>query len=107
MVFGLHYEDWNRKRIKAIIDYYGVPFFKDKKILDLGCGHGDVAGAFSRLGANVTCVDARQENLNILKTKYPELNILKVNLEHEWPFNSKYDIVFSLALTCHLTDYSA
>ena len=37
-------------------------------ILDIGCGGGLLSEPISRLGANVTGIDASQKNINIAKT---------------------------------------
>jgi len=104
-MFDAKYDDWNHKRIKAIIDHYGPKFFFKKKILDLGCGQGEIAAAFSRLGADITCVDARQENLDSLKKKFPHIKTICCDLETSWPSNEDYDMVFSLGVLCHLKNY--
>lgn len=105
-MFNEVYSDWNHKRSKAIIDHYGYTFFHGKKILDLGAGHGDIAAALVRLGADVLCVDARQDNLDVIAKKHPFLRTMKLDLNHEWPFaTNQFDIVLSLGLLCHLKNY--
>ena len=42
--------------------------FKKLKILDIGCGGGLLSEPMRRLGAEVTGIDASQENINIAKT---------------------------------------
>jgi SAM-dependent methyltransferase len=105
-MFDRHYIDWNFKRIKAIIDHFGHTAFTDKTVLDLGCGHSDIGGALSRLGARVIAVDARAEHLAVAKRKYPHITTLCVDLDQKWPFESqKFDYVLNLGLICHLTNY--
>jgi hypothetical protein len=102
----LHYEEWNHNRIKAIIDHYGHKFFYYKKILDLGSYHGDIAAAFVRLGADVLCVDVREDNLKEINKKHKHLKTMRVDLDHDWPFiGQKFDFIFSLDLLCHLKNY--
>ncbi len=102
------YLEWNQKRIKGIIDFYGHKFMYYKKILDLGCGHGDIGGAMYRLGADILAVDARQEHLQMAGKKFPGLKTLKADLDREWPFpNKKFDVILDLGLLCHLRDYEA
>ncbi|MCZ2224453.1 MAG: methyltransferase domain-containing protein [Chitinophagales bacterium] len=102
-MWGDNYSEWNNKKIKAILDFYGHKFFYMKKILDVGAGHGDIGGFFSRLGAEVTSVDARQEHLKLIVKKYPNIKIIKSDLDGEWIFNGKpYDIIFDLGVLCHL-----
>lgn len=104
-MFNETYSGWNHSRIKSIIDHYGHHFFFGKKILDLGAGQGEIGAALARLGADVYCVDARQANLDYIKKRHPYLKIVKADLEIEWPFSHKFDIVLSIGLLCHLKNY--
>jgi len=105
-MFDGKYFEWNQKRIKCIVDFYGHKFFHLKKVLDLGCGYGDLGGVLYRLGADVTAVDVRQEHLKIVSKKFSGIKIIKANLDGEWPFiNQKFDLVLSLGLLCHLGNY--
>ena len=105
-MFNGPYVEWNQKRIKAIVEYYGHQFFLKKKILDLGCGHGDISGVLHRLGADVTAVDARQEHLKIVSKKYSGVKITRADLDQPWPFHGKvFDLTLDLALLCHLNNF--
>jgi len=70
----------------------------------LGCGHGDVGAAFHRLGAEVTCVDARNEHLKITAKKYPGIKTVNVDLDKEWKFNN-FDVILDLGVICHLRNF--
>ena len=105
-MFDGKYLEWNQKRIKAIIEHYGVDFFRGKKVLDLGCGHGDIGAALFRLGAEVTSVDAREDHLKIISKKHPHLKLMQLDLDREYPFgHQKFDLILDLGLLCHLKDY--
>jgi glycosyltransferase involved in cell wall biosynthesis/SAM-dependent methyltransferase len=97
------YQDWVHKRNKFIIDHFGMPFFRNKTVLDLGCGYGDIGASLWRLGADVLCVDARDSNINIGSKKYPGLKFKQINLDTEWNFN-KFDIILDIGLLCHLVN---
>lgn len=103
--FKGHYIQWMNKRINAIINYFGKAFFSGKSILELGCGFGDIGAIFSKLGANITCSDGRQEHLEILKSKYPNINTVQYDLDREWPFNEKFDIIIHMGVLYHIKDY--
>jgi len=106
MAFDGHYLDWNQKRIKGIIEFYGHKFFYFKKVLDLGCGHADIAGALYRLGADTTAVDARQDHLKVVGKKFPGIKTIRADLDASWPFaNRNYDLIIDLGLICHLNDF--
>lgn len=105
-MFDGKYFEWNQKRIKAIIDYYGYKFFYEKKVADLGCGYADISGSLYRLGAAVTAVDARQEHLKIVTKKYSGIKTIKANLDGQWPFyGQKFDLILDLGLICHLSSF--
>jgi SAM-dependent methyltransferase len=105
-LFAGDYIDWNHKKIKFIIEKISHNAFFEKQVLDLGSGYGDVASAFSRLGADVLCVDARQEHLNLLTKKHPHLKTVNANLDKNWPFkNRRFNFVLSLGILCHLKNF--
>jgi SAM-dependent methyltransferase len=105
-MFDGKYLDWNQKRIKGIIDFYGHQFFVHKKVLDLGCGYADISGAIHRLGSDITAVDARQEHLQVASKKYPGIKTVKADLDRGWPFRGQnFDLILDLDLICHLNNY--
>lgn len=106
MSFDSKYLEWNQKRIKGIVDFYGHKFFYYKKILDLGCGQADISGVLHRLGADITAVDGRQEHLKNALKKFPGIKTIKSDLDSEWAFKGKhFDLVLDLDLLCHLNNY--
>lgn len=103
-MFDGKYFDWNSKRIKGIVDYFGYKFFYNKKVADLGCGHGDLSGVLYRLGSDITAVDVRQDHLKVVSKKFPGIKVVRANLEGPWPFHgTKFDMILDLGLICHLT----
>ena len=57
-------------------------------ILDIGCGGGLISEPMSRLGANVTGIDASEKNINIAKL-HSKKNGLKINYLNTSPENLK------------------
>jgi hypothetical protein len=102
--FANHYNEWRTKRLDAIIEHYGEGFFKGKSLLELGCGHGDIGAFFSKFGAEVTCSDARWEHLDVVKSKHPQVKVQLANLENEWPFEGKFDIIINFGVIYHLSN---
>lgn len=105
-VFSGIYNDWNRIRTKAILDFYGQKFFYRKRVADLGAGHGDIGGTLHRFGSDITAVDCRPEHLHIIKKKFSQIETVRADLDHIWPLgNKKYDLILDLDVMCHLLDY--
>src|ERR1039457_5041136 len=100
------YIDWNQKKIKTIIDIYGEKFFKNKKILDLGCGHCDISNVFKNLGASITAVDAKNAHLKTVSKKFSDIKTVLADLDKEWPFvEEKFDVILDLSLMSCLSNY--
>jgi SAM-dependent methyltransferase len=57
-----------------------IPLQAGQRILDLGCGVGQVAARFHRLGAQVIGVDGNEELLEAARTRYPEVRFEKLDL---------------------------
>ncbi|MBO1003012.1 class I SAM-dependent methyltransferase [Pseudogracilibacillus auburnensis] len=67
-----------------------------EKILDLGCGTGDLTNEILTLGADVTGIDASKEMIENARAKYPSISFAVENAEN-FRTNEKYDAVFSNA----------
>jgi SAM-dependent methyltransferase len=105
-MFAGPYLEWNQKRIKKIVDFYGPKFFFLKKILDAGAGQADISITLQRLGADVTAVDARQAHLKTINKKFHGIKTIQADLDSNWPFNNKkFDIVLDLGLIQCLQNY--
>lgn len=107
-MFDGKYFDWNQKKVKGILDFYGHQFMAHKKILDLGCGYADISGPMYRLGADVTAADARQEHLKVVSKRYPGIKTVKVDLDKEWSFyRQSFDLILDLSLLCHIENFES
>ena len=82
-------------------------FLEGLSILDIGCGGGLISEPMSRLGANVTGIDASEKNIRtaILHSKK---NGLKINYVNSSPENlsisQKFDIILNLEIVEHVDD---
>lgn len=74
-----------------------------KRVLDVGCGVGHLAQFFVRQGCDVSCLDARPENVARLKALYPDLKAQVFDLERDSPSElGTFEIVFAFGLLYHL-----
>ena len=80
---------------------------KNLKILDIGCGGGLISEPMTRLGADVTGIDASEKNIKIA-TLHSIKNNLKINYLNKSPEQMKereeFDIILNLEIVEHVDD---
>jgi len=105
---------FNPIRIEHILDI-ALNFFrinknkelplKNLKILDIGCGGGLISEPMSRLGAEVTGIDASDKNIQVAKL-HAEKNNLKIRYLNTVPENldqqNQFDIILNLEVVEHV-----
>ncbi|MBD1381821.1 class I SAM-dependent methyltransferase [Metabacillus arenae] len=69
---------------------------RGEKILDLGCGTGDLSYEISKSGAIVTGIDSSDEMIKKACEKYPQIPFI-IDDGETFRTNEKYDAVFSNA----------
>jgi 2-polyprenyl-6-hydroxyphenyl methylase/3-demethylubiquinone-9 3-methyltransferase len=78
---------------------------KNLKILDIGCGGGLISEPMSRLGAEVTGIDASSKNIQVAKL-HAKKNNLKINYLCTVPENlnrqNEFDIILNLEVVEHV-----
>jgi len=76
-------------------------------ILDIGCGGGLLSEPMTRLGANVTGIDASIKNINIAKL-HAKKNNLKINYLCSSPeklkIQKKFDVILNMEIVEHVED---
>jgi SAM-dependent methyltransferase len=88
---------------------YVMEAAREERILDLGCGDGDLAFFFESLGYDVTCVDhpaSNQNDMQGLRALHRELGsaltVREIDVDSEFPLDGKYGLTFCLGLLYHL-----
>ena len=106
---------FNPERIKYIRDNTVKHFkltnkdkpFKNLNILDIGCGGGLLSEPMSRLGGNVTGIDASEKNIISAKV-HAKQNNLNINYFCNSPENfkssKKFDLVLNMEIVEHVED---
>ena len=78
---------------------------KNLEILDIGCGGGLISEPMSRLGANVTGIDAAEKNIRVASL-HSKKNDLKINYLNKSPEQlkekEKFDIILNLEIVEHV-----
>ena len=76
-------------------------------ILDIGCGGGLLSEPMSRMGANVTGIDASDKNIKIAKL-HSKKNKLKINYLCSSPeklkISKKFDVILNMEIVEHVED---
>jgi SAM-dependent methyltransferase len=104
-LFDPSYEDWRMRRFNKLLEVYGIDFFIGKKILEVGCGHGDIGAFFADLGSDVLCLDGRPQNINFAKLKHRKVKNIKFaqfNLENDFSQFGRFDLIINFGLIYHL-----
>lgn len=100
-----YHPEWQTNRMDFILSKFPEGFFKDKKILELGTYNGYIGAYFQSLGADVLSVDGRQENIDEINLNFPDLKVIKKDLDcPEWDFG-KFDIIINFGLFYHLEKF--
>jgi SAM-dependent methyltransferase len=109
-LFHPSYDLWRAARINKLLELYGVEWFAGKRVLELGCGHADLGALLAEVGAQVTSVDGRAENVVLGKLKHrniPNLTIVHADLEQDFPALGRFDLMIHFGLLYHLSDVDA
>jgi SAM-dependent methyltransferase len=104
--FQHHYVHWRKVRIDKIEQIFGKEFFKDKTVLELACGYGDIGKYFKEnLQSNVTFAEGREEHFPYIRGNIPGCNILHINQENHWELETKYDVIIHFGVMYHLDNW--
>lgn len=104
-IFGGFYNQWRLVRVWKLEQIFGVDWFKGKKILELGCGYGNVGLYLKSIGADVTFVDARQEFLDVVLKKCPDAKVIKIDQDEKWDLKQKFDLVIHWGITYNIKNW--
>jgi len=98
-------DSWNAKLYDAkhsFVSLYGESLIgllapqKGEKILDLGCGTGDLAKQLSAYGSEITGIDQSEKMIEQARSKYPTIKFI-VQDATKLSFHHEFDAVFSNA----------
>jgi trans-aconitate methyltransferase len=76
---------------------------RGERILDLGCGTGELMAVIAESGANVTGIDMSEDMIASARARLPDAD-LRVMDAHALPFDGEFDAVFSNAALHWMTD---
>jgi len=96
-----HYQRHNQRRLEHLASL-GLPI-AGYSVLEVGAGIGDHTSFFIDRGCKIVTSDGRQENIKILQSRYPDIKVIYLDLDHPpEKFNELFDIVYCFGLLYHL-----
>lgn len=100
-MFDTHYVNWRISRMNGIRKYLDTDLLKGKSLVELGCGYADIGNEFSKLGCKVSSWDARQEHLNIVNNKYPDIQTQVFDCDKD-TIKNKFDFILHWGVLYHI-----
>lgn len=81
---------------KSLINF--IPLNNNQKILDLGCGTGDLTNEIkTKLSCSIIGCDYSSEMISMAKEKYKDIEFLVCDASN-LPFENEFDVIFSNAV---------
>lgn len=102
--FAGHYIGWREARINKIIKLFGEEYFKNKTLLELGCGFGDIGLFFQSLGADVLLSDGRKKHLEIVR-KLNNVATICIDQDELWNLRKRFDVILHMGVLYHLENW--
>lgn len=108
-LFVGHYIEWREKRIRKMEEVMGgKEWFRDKRILEMGCGWGDIGLHFKELGANVVFCDARKEHIEKVKIRSKSVKTITHVIDQDAPWEipqKNFDLIIHSGVLYHLYNW--
>ena len=98
---GWHYLRHNQRRLEHLASL-GLPL-SGRTVLEVGAGIGDHTSFFLDRGCTVITTEGREENLVLLRQRYPELSARVLDLDDPDPeFTDTAEVVYCYGTIYHL-----
>jgi SAM-dependent methyltransferase len=105
-VEAFHNSDYLRhnQRRQEHLASLGLPL-AGRSVLELGAGIGDHSSFFLDRGCDMTISEARGENVEILRDRFPDQEVLAIDVENPAPGLSRsWDVVYAYGLLYHVSE---
>jgi len=94
---------WNMARVAQLERALGKDWFPGKRVLDVGCGHGNNGRLIAQLGAEVVFTDGRQFFVDFMRDDGFEAYL--IDHDFEWTVPGHFDLVVHWGLLYHLNNW--
>jgi hypothetical protein len=102
--FEDHYVLWRCSRLAGLEKYFDVSILENKTVLELGCGYADLGAYFKdNYKCNITVSDARQEHLDIVAQRRPDLTSLIFDCDKD-KLSVKYNTILHWGVLYHISN---
>jgi hypothetical protein len=98
---SFEYRRHNQRRQEHLASL-GLPL-DGKTVLEVGAGIGDHTSFFIDRGCDVTTTDGRPENVDLLRRRYPTLDVQLLDLDPPATDPGSVDVVYCYGLLYHLS----
>lgn len=93
------------RRMRNLQAHFDIQSLGGLRILETGCGTGQLGEVFARAGCRVVSIDAREEFISILRKRYPDRQVAVMDLDHWDPAPlGRFDAVLCFGVLYHLAD---
>ena len=105
-----YFEEVSYRRYKVephIIDFAEFAKYKNKKVLEIGCGIGTDAQKFAEYGAIYHGIDLTESAIDIAKKRFDVFNLtgsFEVQNIEKYTSIDKYDLIYSFGVLHHTPD---
>ncbi len=96
-----YYLRHNQRRLEHLASL-GLPL-AGATVLEVAAGIGDHTSFFLDRGCHVVSTEGRPENLAILRSRYPGLNVRHLDLDHPVDLGRTFDVVYCYGCLYHLS----
>ena len=102
------YVEARANRLRNLFCALGDRSFNEMRILEVGCGLGDLGEAFVARGSTVVSIDARPEFVKGVRAKYPNRQCEVMDHENWQPSHlGHFDAILCFGLLYHLSQPTA
>jgi SAM-dependent methyltransferase len=96
-------DEWNKARVDRLVSILGADWFPGKRVLDVGCGHGNNGRLIAALGAEVSFTDGRDFFVQFAKDDGYEA--FQVDHDTDWTLPKTFDLIVHWGLLYHLDNW--